>query len=809
MSRDITIVLKAVDQYSQTLDSFNQKVGAIGSSTSQLEGATKQTSSALNGMATAVTGAIVAFGTQKLAAIVGDMLDLGSNVNKTSSAFDALTRNIGGSQANMAELRSATGGVVDNLTLMNGANKLLQMGLASNSDELSKLSGMAVKLGSSMGMDATKAMSDFSLMLANNSIMRLDQFGISSGRVRARIIELQEATEGLSRSDAFKMAVMEEGADALERLGSAADAASTPIARAAVDLKNLAQSFSSNFTTGANGVLGIIQIATGNYPGQADMKQQAQDMAKSNALAFSENYYPMFQEYLSMAGVEDMTSGPFKDQLMQNTKAALELDPNMDVKKFIADQLAAGWANGEKIDPRFTDGYIESLVTTIDMANAEVANQAANSQQELKRKLYADFLAGDTGREFDPGVDYMGGLLDSFNAQPDDRQNSLGQQRGMMGLAAQRDSAFGGLNSAMTGAFGATGNNTEYMDPTLFGAKLDPEYMKSFVPQYMTQGGADQVTKDLQSAQAEFEKLQALADEKLITDQQLDNARNMVDNLKVMADQSQVAADNFKNMTLGGALGQTSGGMQGEMTDLIMKNMKDSGATDAQIAAMQAELDKTSGRETASSEELKSKVVPMIAKMSAEQAAKAMVNLDAMFKEAALQGLSQEQIAGMMPDIAAKAANGIDMSKNMPQYIGMMTGQNDMVGGQGGAGSIHDDEKSMNTRGKKGGTNPISDMSKSADELKNSTATIDKNMSAVATSTGLASKAADKLKDAIDGIASVKKITFAFDASDPSGILGLIKQLMGGTGLGDIVRANGGSVPGATGSGRTASATAD
>ncbi len=69
--------------------------------------------------------------------------------------------------------------------------------------------------------------------------------------------------------------------------------------------------------------------------------------------------------------------------------------------------------------------------------------------------------------------------------------------------------------------------------------------MKSFVPEYMPQGGADQVTKDLHAAQAEFEKLQALADEKLITDQQLDNAKNMVDNLKVMADQSQVAADNL------------------------------------------------------------------------------------------------------------------------------------------------------------------------------------------------------------------------------------------------------------------------
>lgn len=807
MSRDITIVLKAVDQYSTTLDSFNQKVSGIASSTSQLEGATKQTSSALDTMGKAVTGAIVAFGTQKLAAIVGDMLDLGGNVNKTSAAFDALTRHIGGAQANMGSLRDATGGVVDNLTLMNGANKLLQMGLASNSEELSKLSGMAVKLGSSMGMDATKAMSDFSLMLANNSIMRLDQFGISSGRVRARIIELQDATEGLSRSDAFKMAVMEEGAAALERLGTAADAASTPLSRMAIDIQNLGQAFSSNFTTGANGVVGMIQIATGNYPGQAEAKDAAQKSAALDAQSFAKEYFGVFNEYLEMSGAQGGASDNFISQLMFKTMEASRLDPNLDVGKFVADKLAEGWAAGENIALPDTQNYIDTMTAAMGDANASIANNVANQQYALKQKLYADFLAGDTGREFDPGVDYMGGLLDSFNAQPDDRQSSMSQQREATAIQARRQSAFGGLNSAMMGAFGSTGNDTEFMDPSLFGSKLSPDYMKSFVPQYMTQGGADQVTKDLMAAQAEFEKLQALADEKLITDQQLDNARNMVDNLKVMADQSQVAADNFKNMTLSDAFGQSSGGMQGEMTDLVIKNMKDSGATDAQIAAMQAELDKTSGRETASSEELKSKVVPMIAKMSAEQAAKAMVNLDAMFKEAALQGLSQEQIAGMMPDIAAKAANGIDMSQNMPQYIGMMLGQNDMVGGQGGAGSIHDDEKSMNTRGKKGGA--FSDMSKTADELTNSTSEIDKNMSAVANSTGLASKAADKLKDAIDGIASVKKIAFQFSADDPQGILSMIKQLMGGTGLGDIVRSHGGSVPGATGSGRTASATAD
>ena len=45
-----------------------------------------------------------------------------------------------------------------------------------------------------MGNGATESMENFALMLANQSILRLDSFGISSGKVTARIEELMSAT---------------------------------------------------------------------------------------------------------------------------------------------------------------------------------------------------------------------------------------------------------------------------------------------------------------------------------------------------------------------------------------------------------------------------------------------------------------------------------------------------------------------------------------------------------------------------------------------------------------------------------------
>ncbi len=120
----------------------------------------------------------------------------------------------------LVALQAATGNTVDEMALMAETSKMLGMGLASNAEEASELAMMAVRLGDAEDT-ARDRMAKFNGLLANQSIEVLDTYNISSARVRARIIELQEATAGLSREEAFKIAVMEEGRIALERLGDA------------------------------------------------------------------------------------------------------------------------------------------------------------------------------------------------------------------------------------------------------------------------------------------------------------------------------------------------------------------------------------------------------------------------------------------------------------------------------------------------------------------------------------------------------------------------------------------------------------
>ena len=121
----------------------------------------------------------------------------------------------------MDRLREATRGAANDQDLMAGATRFLTMRLADNIAEASRMAEVATQLGMAMSMPGgpTAAMSDFALLLANQSIQRLDQFGISSGAVRARIDELVTSQSGLNRETAFTIAVMEQAEEAMRRVG--------------------------------------------------------------------------------------------------------------------------------------------------------------------------------------------------------------------------------------------------------------------------------------------------------------------------------------------------------------------------------------------------------------------------------------------------------------------------------------------------------------------------------------------------------------------------------------------------------------
>jgi len=178
-----------------------------------------------------------------IAAASGAILTLAAtsaDVEIVGNTFSNLASTIGEtSDSMMRALRPATKGVLSDFALMSGGSKLMSMGLANSAAEAATLAEMATTLGMAMGEEAGPAMENFTLMLANQSIPRLDTFGISSGKVRTRIEELITSTAGMTREQAFMQAVMEEGAVAMERVGDVGDVAGIKMAQLKATFANL------------------------------------------------------------------------------------------------------------------------------------------------------------------------------------------------------------------------------------------------------------------------------------------------------------------------------------------------------------------------------------------------------------------------------------------------------------------------------------------------------------------------------------------------------------------------------------------
>lgn len=158
----------------------------------------------------------------QLPAMIVDLGKLGVQSEAVAFRFEKFAGSEERATALLGAFVDATDNTINKMDAMAGAGRLLQMGLVSNADEMAAVAAISTKLGDQT-QSAGDRVADFAALLANQSIPRLDNFGISSGRVRNRIKELQAATKDMSREEAFKIAVMEEGRKSLDTLGDSTE----------------------------------------------------------------------------------------------------------------------------------------------------------------------------------------------------------------------------------------------------------------------------------------------------------------------------------------------------------------------------------------------------------------------------------------------------------------------------------------------------------------------------------------------------------------------------------------------------------
>jgi len=152
----------------------------------------------------------LAVGVKEIGQFIFASGNLGEAVDQTRRRFETFAGGPQQATEALAAMRKAMDGGIDSMTAMDTASRLMSMGLAKTGDEAANITRIAAMLGSATRTVEDKV-SDFTMLLANQSIRRLDQFGISVDQVRARIDEMKAADASLGDQQAFVNAVLEIG----------------------------------------------------------------------------------------------------------------------------------------------------------------------------------------------------------------------------------------------------------------------------------------------------------------------------------------------------------------------------------------------------------------------------------------------------------------------------------------------------------------------------------------------------------------------------------------------------------------------
>ena len=626
----IAITITTRDQMSGPLSNVQRSIGNLTNTTNQhsraldLNTQSQQNNSTagrflgfqMGTLQTAITGAMGAFAVSKVVEWAGAMNEAGMEANATANVFEALIANTDSfttSAEDMLEsLRTATRGIVDDTSLMSGANQLMQMGLANNEAELQRLMNMAVSLKKPYE-DAGEAINNFSLMLANQSVQRLDSFGISSAAVRARIDELLASGQALNREEAFKMAVMEEGATAINRMGDSIAQNATAMDRWKTRIDNVMGSVGQAIATTFENAAQTVEVFFGMVRDEPLTEFGARLADAAQGLGEPTLYNEVYNAFADAFQNEN----PILD-------AMLAIDPSLlrstleergipaDLADFLNDTLNISLQPGAHLaGPMLDDviGAFESL-RVVQQQQREEEEAAAIARRESAQALFQS-----TSQWAATAVDNTRTLIMALAEAGDNAiiwDNSVSNVWRL--LNESTDEFYNVMDS-----FQSLGDGTEILDPA-----LAADYREQF----------DQIA-------AQVDRLEN-TDMGFYDEEDLIMLREGRDRMGELADRADAAAEAFERMSLAQQLGQTGGGRLGESGDIVLSMIED----DALRAQMERSFNLASGRETDLSIAVEEQFAPIIAaigqNMGSEAATAALIGMQDALDTASLEGLDFE-----------------------------------------------------------------------------------------------------------------------------------------------------------------------
>lgn len=639
--RSVTVVIRATDSYSATLAEYGRKMDSAAGKTRDMGNAAGEAQPKTNLLRDAAKGFIGALAVGTIISAADETLRLGQEINKTKDRFTELVTPLGDAETIMQRLRDASMGGATDSDLMEGSNLLMMTGVADSPEELETIIDLITRTKKPTE-DLSSAIENFSLMMSNQSVMRLDSFGLSSGRVRQRILELMESGQALSREQAFKMAVLEEGSRLIDRLGDSADSSVSAIDRLGVRWDNAMNTIQSTAAetveaaaTSLDQLGQIISIGLGTHPEQQRQNEEAADqLAADYAMAVAEAMKdPAIAAFMANADPAIM------EAYIKNMISAVQNDPS------IAGSIGAlrntglsGALNANVTDATFAPGSGNEGDLPALNALATITASAATRQQQQRESLAIQTQQADEAQR-----------LADIQAEHEYNQRRLNDlwTSGLDAVTMMADRVYelGAQSTSFMSELDALSLASQDLD---FGEFATPEQAEH----------ARALAEHAQHIADQMKEIDA-ADEFAFSDEQIASADALAERLDKAADNAEIAKEKLDNLSLSSFFGQTGGGITGEVGDAVIERMRANGATDEQIAAFQREMDMTSGRQTSGGAAFTENLVPQIAALAddPELMAELAGAIGTVFTRAAEMGLdpnSPEFINQLGKDITAE-----------------------------------------------------------------------------------------------------------------------------------------------------------
>jgi hypothetical protein len=224
---------------------------------SDVKRAQQEVQAASRGITSALSAIGIGLGAREFVQFAVEADRVATAFNRQSIAALSLA----GSQEKLNSLLSTyervTGGAVSQAESLSAVTRLMAIGMADSTAELERFVTAARGISIAMGGTVGNITNELQLAISNQSIERLDQLGLSSGEVRARIAELQDTTAGLSREMAYQEAIIGLATEKFGELARAAGNGASGMEKLRTAWDNFQLTFGQEAGGGAGGGGGL------------------------------------------------------------------------------------------------------------------------------------------------------------------------------------------------------------------------------------------------------------------------------------------------------------------------------------------------------------------------------------------------------------------------------------------------------------------------------------------------------------------------------------------------------------------------